>query len=465
MVATRRNKRRSIKTKKMRSRIVIWGRNEKEERLLLAIELKAQENKVNIHTFPESDTTELFYNLMMNEWRQGHAVEFPANHQTIETPLSASESFLPENLKVERSDVISRAQAEWHFIVLSAKMHEMFKNELGEIKDRIESLGEFQQGIWEELKEFWSKVQGQVREKNLFREHGNELRDETNKLFDALKKLRAAVDEKFKAQSSEIATKFMEGLEEINERIGKGLGLKPIFEDLKKMQSDFRDSKLTRRDRDKVWKKLDAAFKAVKEKRFGGSSGQAGGKADRLQRRLDGLVKALARMEKSIDRDKKDIQFQENKIATTDGQLEAQIRAAKLKMIEERIRSKEEKLTEMREIEKSLEAQLKKERERQERQSKMTEAKEDAKEKIAQQIETQQESLDDEKLKKAAEQIKEGQSQQQGDSQTMIEAIGNTLGESMEDVVDTIKAVAEVVSDKISDTIDELKDELTKEEE
>ena len=75
-----------------------------------------------------------------------------------------SESLLPDDIKVERTDLISRAQAEWHFVVLSAKLYEMYKTELDELKDKIDKLSDYDDKLWAEAKSFWSKVQDQVKD-------------------------------------------------------------------------------------------------------------------------------------------------------------------------------------------------------------------------------------------------------------------------------------------------------------
>ncbi|MBI5916581.1 MAG: SUMF1/EgtB/PvdO family nonheme iron enzyme [Bacteroidetes bacterium] len=77
-----------------------------------------------------------------------------------------------------------------------------------------------------------------------------------------------------------------------------------------------------------------------------------------IKRRYDGLISAIEKMEQSIGRDKNDLDFQRHKIDTTDGQLEAQIRQAKIVMIEERLSSKEEKLAEMNVTKEGLEKRL-----------------------------------------------------------------------------------------------------------
>ncbi len=452
----------------MKTKLVLWGTNEKDERVLIALALRPSDNKVDLFVFPENITGNDFEKKLMDEWRLNKEVEFPEGYTQSERDLSASESLLPEELKVERGDIIQRAQTEWHFVVLSAKLNAVYHAELAEIKEKIETLTSYDSKQWESLKSFWNKVQGQMKERNLFREHANALRDTTNKLFDHLKKLRASLDEEFQTQSKEGSEKFMTALGDIEKKIVEGLNLQGLFNDLKSIQREFKETKLTRDHRSKVWDRLDKAFKQVKEKRFGPQTNQDNSPMERLKRRYQGLLSALEKMNRSIQRDKGDLEYQGRKIENSEGQLEAQIRQAKTKMIEERIRSKEEKLGEMMatkaELEKRIASQEQKDKAAAEK-AKIKEAqnlaKAEAKKKIAASIEEGKAARegDEETLKKAAEALKKKkQPKEKPAEDSLMAAVGTTMGEAFEDVIDTVKAVAEVVSDKVEDAIDDLKE-------
>jgi len=395
----------------MKTKIVLWGTNDKDGKLLVAIELVAADNKIKIYTFSEQIATEEFYNQMMNLWRGGNTVQFPEGHQVIEKELSITEDILPAEIRVDRTDLINRAKTEWHFVVLSSKLHQSYKTELEDFKEKVGKLDAFEPSIWDEMKEFWNKIQAQAREKNLFRGHADELRDMTNGIFESLKGLKKAKNKEYEEMSKNNSNHFFAILEKIDNRIEKGLGLKPIFNELKSIQTDFKNADLTKSDRSKVWKRLDGAFKKVKEKKFG-SAGPAKSGLERANRRYDGLLSAIGKMQSSIDRDKKDMGFQNKRIENTDGQLEMQIRQAKMKMIEERVRSKEEKLADMLKTKAELEKKMENEKKREEEKKVKAEIKAQeskVKEKIAKDIEAKKEDIqvDETKLEKAAEQIKE----------------------------------------------------------
>ena len=269
----------------MKTRLVLWGTDASDERVLVAIALNAKENKVDIWTFPEEVATETFYNRLINEWRMGKEIPFPQMFVQIERPLNTSESILPEEIKVERTDLLSRAQTEWQFVVLSARLFETYESELEHLKDRINDLTAFDKGLWEELKGFWDKVQGQIREKNLFREHARHLRDNTNELFSVMKEKRKQIDEEFRSQSKENINALYEKLKDIEERIEQGLGLQPLFDELKRLQKEYRDTRLTKEDRSKFWNRIDKAFKEIKERKYGPGYKKEFNALERLQRR------------------------------------------------------------------------------------------------------------------------------------------------------------------------------------
>jgi len=457
----------------MRRKIVLWGSNEKDEKMLVALELLEQENLVNIYTFPENVATEEFYKEMSEKWRDDVEVEFPTTFTKIESKLSVTDSLLPDNIKVERTDVVSRAQAEWHFVVLSTKLHGMYKAELDELKEKVDSLSDFDSNTWDELKEFWSKVQNQVNERNLFREHGAALREKTNNLFDKLKEYKKKLDKEFESKSKEIVDSFDKELSEIEEKIEKGLGLNPLFEDLKKLQAKVNQFQFTRSDRNKVWSNIDKTFKNLKEKRGTATQQGTNNNLARLNARYTGLISAIGKMQKSIDFDQKDLDFQKKRIEDTDGSLEAQLRVAKIRMIEERIHSKQEKLDDMVKTQNEIESKMEKEKKRLvkvEKQEKLEEAKEVVKQKIAEEIKENNEELSkiSDKLEKAAEDIKKPKKKEkptQEDKSEMVEKIKDSANELAEDVSDSLKAIALVAGDMIEEMVDDIKEAISKKDE
>lgn len=442
----------------MKPRLVLWGNNAQNDRVLIALELRPEDNKVNIYTFPENVVTEEFHQKMMDEWRDGKPLDLPEGYAMMERELSVTDSLLPEELKVERGDVVQRAQTEWHFMVLSSKLNESYYAELGALKDRVETLESYDGSLWDELKNFWDKVQSQVRDRNLLKSHSDTLRDSINELFDRMKKLRSRLDEEFDRVSKDNYDAFINAITTVEKKIADGLRLAPIFDELKEMQRRFRDSKLSREHRAKVWEKLDAAFKAVKEKRFGPETATDDkSPLDRISRRYEGLLAAIEKMERSIQRDQEDLEFQNRKIEKTDGQLEAQIRQAKIKMIEERVRSKDEKLTEMTTTRAELEQRMEQQRRKQSERDKMDEAKKAAQEKIALDMKAREESVDPEKVQRAVDALKTEKPAEKTES-SFLENLTEQISEAFEDAVDTAKAIGIVAKDKLEDFVEEAVD-------
>lgn len=436
----------------MKNKIVLWGTNAADERILVALELKVDDNKVMVYTFPEAIATDDFYQQMMELWRNDQeGVTFPDGHQALKRELSISEGLLPDDIKTERSDVILRAQTEWHFTVLSSKLSEAYRSELKDLEDKLAGLRSYDKDLWDNLKQFWDKVQSQLQERTLVREHADELRARTNKAFEDLKDLRKRMDDDFRESSKANMDKFTEAIQGIEQKIRDNKHLSKVFDDLKQLQKDLRDVALTRDHRNKLWQKVDDAFKIVKEKRFGEKPAE--GRADnnplgRTESRYNGLMDAIDKMERSIRRDQEDLDFQQQKINDTDGQLEAQIRQAKIQMIEQRFSSKKEKLDEMLKTKQQLEERMEREKAQQEKreaqqreEAARREAANKAKEKIAEDIRRQQEELqqDPDALESAAKAI----NQQKGKATAAVAAVAAGVAAVVNEVANEVADATE----------------------
>jgi DNA repair exonuclease SbcCD ATPase subunit len=396
----------------MKSKLVLWGKDSNGQKVLIATELNEDTNKVTTYWFNDDAVTEDFNGKMLGAWRDHQAVEFPEKHGKESFELTLTGSIIPAGFSVDKDELLKRYQSECHFLVLSKKLNDSYNSELTEIKERLARLEKYEQSAWEELKGFWDKVQKQVQERNLLREQGNALRERTNELFTQLKELRTKLDEDFKNKSAALFSEFNESLALVDRQIQEGKRLKPIFEELKQFQKSIRDAQLTREHRSKIWDKLDKIFKIVKDKRFGEEGMGDGSAMERLQKRYAGLLEAIKKMEESIDRDKQDLGFQNKMVEGSEGQLEAQLRQAKVVMIEERVNSKSEKLKEMLSTKADLERRMNVEKDREQKRiemQKVEEAKKEVQQKIAQEISEATSSVDPElaqKLEKAAEELK-----------------------------------------------------------
>ena len=449
----------------MKDKIVLWGKNEAEEKILVAIELVEKENMVRIHEFPGSAISEEFYNTMMGDWKKGVEVPFPAEVKSVNKPLSVTDDLLPETIRVDRTDVVSRAKAEWHFVVLSSKLYELYSSELTDIKEKVDKMTEYSSAVWEEMKGFWSKVQQQVYDKNLFREHANTLRQGSDEVFNNLKAMRKTLDQQFKGESKKQLDLFKGKLTEINAKIEGGKSLQPLFEELKSLQANFKNIKFTRDDRNKVWNAIDAAFKSLKEKKYGKSGEPSASNAvSRLKNRYDGLLKAIDRMKSSIERDLRDKNGQNSRGERAMGQLEAQLRQARVAMIDERINSKQVKLKDMLatkvELEKRMakeEARAKKQVERAEMEKAKQAKKEEIKQKIAEESKVEVDPAEAEKLKKAAEQIAASKKKTKVAPVSLAEVKEEPVSTAAEEkIVEETAPQEETIMDKIEDVIEDV---------
>jgi hypothetical protein len=233
---------------------------------------------------------------------------------------------------------------------------------------------------------------------------------------------------------------------------------------LKGLQAEFRTVKMTREHNNEIWARIDACFKAAKTGKFGEQATNVAQQefttaSARIQNRLDGLNTAIGKMEITLRREKEELDFQKKKIATTDGQLEAQLRQAKMRIIQDRASSIEEKLKNMydtrTEVEKSLVVAQEKDAKRTVKEEKV------AVDVVAPVVADVQSVVEIAGVAEvSAPLVEELVSPEETEPASFVE----TAQIALQDTVDTVMAAAEVVGDKIEDFIEDLtKTENTKE--
>jgi chromosome segregation ATPase len=436
----------------MKNKLVLWGTNPENEKLLIALELHAETSKVMLYIFSEAVANEALVQKVMHEWRDSEGAEaLPEGAQIMERELSVTGDILPENIKVNRPEILQRVQTEWHFIVLSAKLYNVYHQELADFKQKVGEMQEFKQEMLTKLSAFWEKVQSQARERNLSRSHADELRDGINELFEQLKAMRRQANAAFEKASRIVYEEYSKRLEALETQIESGsFRFNLLFEELMKVQRECQKARLGNEHRNKLWSRIDAAFKKAKERKFGPEV-NAGTVAERHDKRLAGIEEAIKRIEYGLHRDEEELEFQRKKVNASEGQLEAQIRGAKIKMIEERVGGKRERL-----------AELEKARADVQRQASIAhdkEAQRAAKEAERQQIEAKKAAIKSEiEAETHAKAAAAASIAPEVEKETgFFEAASNLIGDALIDALDTAKAVASVAADKAEDAYDTAK--------
>lgn len=343
----------------MKTRIVLWGTNEAAEKKLLAIQLRPEDNQFDVWQFAENEASDEFSQKLMDEWRIGKPLEFPPHESHLVRDLQAGADILPEGIKAEKEDLINRARTEWLFVVMSHKAYQAYQSQLDLTKEKLNGLTEYSKEMWEEVKTFWGRIQDQMRERNLSREHGDKLKEGVNEVFERLKAFRKEMDVVFDKESEINFDKLNGKIQDIMQRIQTGkVDWSRIFNDLKQTQSEYHSAKLGKNARNTLWNSIDATFKKAKELRFGNSSNDRSSGLDRLGKRISGLEEVIKDMNRSIERDEQDLKFFEEKLNSPNvSQLESQLREAKMVLVKERFASKQAKLADMEKTLRDLNAQ------------------------------------------------------------------------------------------------------------
>jgi len=331
----------------MINRHVFTGRNAADAPILVGMELQLKQKQVELLVFVREGLPEEFTKAFSEVWEKGEALEFPVEPERL-IRSAEEEHLLPMELKADRPEIISRLQNEWTLKLLSYKLYESIGEEINGLQKSVQELGNYSQDLWDKAKKTWDQVGNHAQDFNLSRNHATELRDRINKLFEQLKKLREGGKADFEQASSTLREQYEKTLETFQGRLRENPRVNELFDQLKALQKEIKEARLTHRDRRTLWKTLDDSFEFLKNQKENLWQSHLGN-------RIHGLEDAMRKIQSSIDRDRANIDFEARKLASGRvSQLEQQLRATRMKVMEDRIKSKEEKLTDMQKTLQSL---------------------------------------------------------------------------------------------------------------
>ena len=324
-----------------KNRFATKALNQKDEPILVALELNVNNMNIEVRYFPTSTIKEDEIEDFIKKFGTGEELSFPES-TTLENRSFTEESLLPNNIKIEgKSGAIRQLQNEWSYLLLNAKLFEQFNAQLEDIKIKAAELKGFSSELFDEAKEFWEKVLEYKKEREISQEKLAYFKEEINGVFDHLKKLKESLLKEKDAASEKIRTEFFEIFTSIDARLEEqGVRFNTIMEELKALQTRLRGEDIKRDIKNILFDDIQVRYDRIKVRReevLGGANNS----------RIDGLTQALERTQKSLNMDVRDLDFNTKKLDSVDSKLELQLREAKIKVLKDRIASKEEKVADI----------------------------------------------------------------------------------------------------------------------
>jgi hypothetical protein len=315
--------------------------NAKDEPILVTMELHLHSMDVTIKSFGIGTISDAEIDLLINKWISGDVVNFPEG-MIEEKRAFTDESLLPDTIKVDgKSGAIRQLQNEWSYLLLNTKLFEQFNTELDMIKQKAGEIKGYSHELFDQSKAFWEKILEYKKEREISQEKLNFFKEEINTVFDHLKFLKESLLKEKDELSEKIKTEFDEKLAQIDSKLEEGgVHFKNLMDELKDMQSKLRSEDVKRDIKNILFDNIQSTFERIKVKRdnvLGGANNS----------RISGLQTVLDRIQKTLDIDKKDLDFNLKKLNVVNNKLELQLREAKIKVLKDRISSKEEKVADI----------------------------------------------------------------------------------------------------------------------
>lgn len=311
----------------MRKKFLLEGETNNEGQIYLAIEFKIENKQIVLHSFLKKDTK--IEDLM--KWVQGKR-NLPKPIRTYKSGVS-DETMLPEEVRVDDVGKARDIEIEWGNLIIQHTLLQGFDSDLNIIKEKIATLENFSQEVFDECSNFWEKLLEYKKEFNLPNESIDKYKIEINVLFDALKSLRKDHRKEVDEQSIVHYNRLKENLEKVEHDLNKNPEFKSIIKKLKNIRNDFNKSAMRKSHKQEIDQYINLLFDNLGNKKKKIDIAKTG-------KRIKDLTQILENMNKGIDWDLKTLAKEEMNLQKSEQKFQVQLLETKIKILKEKIDEK-----------------------------------------------------------------------------------------------------------------------------
>jgi hypothetical protein len=339
----------------MQQNLVLWGDIGTDRKALMAIYLNEPEKKVMIHAFPkEVVTAELQEQLFA--WKNGADFNFPEDGLIWEVDANG-EDVLPREIRVDKPEFLARAREFWTKRLMSKRIVAVCEEELSLIRQLVENAPEYEDEQWKKTEALWQKINEYKKENDLSWEQVTQLKVAIDEVFGMLKGKKRLNVEKEKAQAQKIARDIEQQLDMLRAQLIYPEEWNKIFDKLKALQEQVKSAPLAWGNKRNAFDKINEVFDSLRQYRKSQN-------ATHTKDRIDKLKKILRTLEQNLEKDQESLDMQKQKLSHyIRGNNAGSEWGGLLKITEDKIKEKQDKIADIKKTLDQLIKKLKKEQE------------------------------------------------------------------------------------------------------
>lgn len=344
----------------------MWGEIGTDKKALIAIQLDEKSTHIFIHAFPKEEVSKELQDELFITWKNGGDFTFPetAYQWTVD---ANSDTILPENIRVERPEIITQAQLKWSKKIMSEKVNQLLNEETNLILQNIDSITEYDQTLWDKAKQQWNKISDYQKKGEITWEQTTFLKEKINQVFDALKAVKRINNEHDDEKNAQIAKAFELQIDQLQNNLIYPDQWRKISDSFKTIQAELKESTVKWGIKRKLFDKINDIYNALRKYRSTELITKSKSRITQLNQILSGL-------NESIERDKENHKVQmEKMLHYTRGRMSEEEINSRFKYILDKIKDKEKKVANINKTIADIQKDIAKEELRQEQELKKEE--------------------------------------------------------------------------------------------